>query len=167
MDEKSNLTIRVRSGQNTSSQDPGQLLSISHQPLDNFEEPKNRFLTFDTIVSKKIKFLRFTVRKNDLESKLKLRIRDTEGVSYDGDVSFNWAQKPLKHLLNNTACEITTDGSQGKFRSLLNAYFPTTDFPKIEPEDLIFPEVKYDPLLCDVKMEPADMLFQDWIEPSN
>ena len=167
MEKKTTLSIRVRSGRNTSSQDPGQLLGVSHELLDNIEEPKNRFLTFDTIVSKKIKFLRFTVRKNDVDSKLKLRIRDTEGVSFDGDVSFNWAQKPLKHLLNNTACEITTDGTHGKFRSLLNAYFPTEYVPKIEPEDLTFPEVRFDPLLCDVKTEPADALFQDWIEPSN
>ena len=169
MEQNELITLRVeftpyKSGQRTSSQAPGKMLDV----LCLYEDEKDYSEISDRkqgafMVEKRLKFLRFTLENH---AHLKLRIRDCEGLSFDGKVSLNWANQALRCLENGMPCRIHTDDNLGKFRGLTDAYYPKAQAPAdIKTDFDPFPEIKSDPMLNDVKYEVVDSLFSDWIEP--
>ena len=162
----------IRQGQKTSSQEPGRLLEVGKaSEIKNSSTMSCREQA--TMFDRKIRFLRFTRKAS--ESNLMLRVRDAQGVSYDGPVSTNWAMEALQSLLSDKTLKIDADASPGKYKKLLNANLSEnqpdeTPVIKTEPEtDFfpdIFPEIRFDPLFSEIKTEP-NQLFDDWVEPSN
>ena len=112
-------------------------------------------------VERQIKFLRFTV---SLEGGLKVRLRDPQGSSFDGPISSDWAENALIALQTEKLFKIETDYPTNNFNRLLNGYLPsepTTMDLSVEDDDQMS-----DHLFADIKTEPVDSLFADWIEPA-